>query len=477
MKIAFLAVVSCCCAIARSDDNELPPGYNRTFFVSEIFHKYGNPDYLTYEGFEHLLESLGLGRLKFDISHDVSLHKINGTFKEFHDELKLHKHNHSANSAVRNLTKRAVREYDKIPEALQRGKRCLTPQDLLSTYGLETSHGVVISRKGFVDMCPAIIYELDQKACRPEIAMIESPEEENERHLVWLYATLSILIMSVAGLLCILFVPVVVRDCYKPLLDFLIATGAGTLCGDALLHLLPHVLVHRYEVESKAQPILRGTFTLISVFLFFVIEILLKFMQTQKVLKTTINEELGKMITDQTEAQDKRRNSHHHYHSHQKNDAIASMVIIGDVLHNVTDGLSIGAAFASSISSGFASSIAIFSHELPHELGDYATLISSGMSKKKTLLYNILSSVFSFLGMIIGILLGEIKHASLWINAFTAGSFLYIALSDLVPEMKLSLAESGKPRTMIVHLSGLVCGGFIMFCVALFEENLEELLK
>lgn len=47
--------------------------------------------------------------------------------------------------------------------------------------------------------------------------------------------------MSVAGLLCILLVPAVVQDCYKPFLDFLIATGVGTLCGDALLHLLPHV--------------------------------------------------------------------------------------------------------------------------------------------------------------------------------------------------------------------------------------------
>lgn len=82
------------------------------------------------------------------------------------------------------------------------------------------------------------------------------------------------------------------------------------------------------------------------------------------------------MITDQREMQDNSNSGHQHFHGgHGKNNAIASMVIIGDVLHNVTDGLSIGAAFASSISSGFASSIAIFSHELPHELGKHTVYL------------------------------------------------------------------------------------------------------
>lgn len=125
--------------------------------------------------------------------------------------------------------------------------------------------------------------------------------------------------------------------------------------------------------------------------------------------------------------------THGHVHSPPKTfSAVAWMVVMGDGLHNFTDGMAIGAAFSNSISGGFSTAIAVFCHELPHELGDFAVLLKAGMSAKKAAYYNILSSVLSFLGMILGIWIGDTPEATAWVFAFSAGMFIYIALVDMV---------------------------------------------
>lgn len=125
--------------------------------------------------------------------------------------------------------------------------------------------------------------------------------------------------------------------------------------------------------------------------------------------------------------------THGHVHSPPKTlSAVAWMVIMGDGLHNFTDGMAIGAAFSNSIAGGFSTAIAVFCHELPHELGDFAVLLKAGMSAKKAVYYNVLSSVLSLFGMILGILLGDTPEASAWIFSAAAGMFIYIALVDMV---------------------------------------------
>lgn len=108
------------------------------------------------------------------------------------------------------------------------------------------------------------------------------------------------------------------------------------------------------------------------------------------------------------------------------------MVIMGDGLHNFTDGMAIGAAFSNNIAGGLSTAVAVFCHELPHELGDFAVLLKAGMSAKQAVYYNILSSVLSFVGMCVGIMIGDTPEASQWIFAVAAGLFIYIALVDMV---------------------------------------------
>ncbi|KAJ8307382.1 hypothetical protein KUTeg_015466 [Tegillarca granosa] len=126
-------------------------------------------------------------------------------------------------------------------------------------------------------------------------------------------------------------------------------------------------------------------------------------------------------------------NSHGHSHSVPSSiPALAWRVIIGDGVHNLCDGLAIGVAFANSVTGGISTSIAVLCHELPHEMGDFAVLLSKGMSVKQAILCNCISSVLSLIGMYIGILLGNFGQASLWIFVAVAGMFLYISLVDLV---------------------------------------------
>lgn len=129
--------------------------------------------------------------------------------------------------------------------------------------------------------------------------------------------------------------------------------------------------------------------------------------------------------------------SHTHGHVHSAPDSLSSvawMVIMGDGLHNFTDGMAIGAAFASGIAGGFSTSVAVFCHELPHEIGDFAVLLKAGMSAKQAMFYNILSSILCFFGCVLGIAIGHIDVANDWVFAAAGGMFIYIALVDMVSE-------------------------------------------
>lgn len=145
--------------------------------------------------------------------------------------------------------------------------------------------------------------------------------------------------------------------------------------------------------------------------------------------------------------------SHTHGHVHSPPDslsAVAWMVIMGDGLHNFTDGMAIGAAFSNNIAGGFSTALAVFCHELPHELGDFAVLLKAGMSAKQAVYYNVLSSILSFIGMIIGVLIGDTEEASAWVFACAAGMFLYIALVDMVNIINFNNISSYLTRNLFI---------------------------
>ncbi|NXI09073.1 S39A6 protein, partial [Irena cyanogastra] len=112
---------------------------------------------------------------------------------------------------------------------------------------------------------------------------------------------------------------------------------------------------------------------------------------------------------------------------------IVWMVVLGDGVHNLTDGLAIGAAFAHSLPSGLSTALAVLCHELPHELGDLAVLLRAGTAPRSVLLLNLLSALLSGLGAVAGVALGHSgTPLAPWLLTATAGVFLYVALADMV---------------------------------------------
>ncbi|CAI2737630.1 unnamed protein product, partial [Dicrocoelium dendriticum] len=133
------------------------------------------------------------------------------------------------------------------------------------------------------------------------------------------------------------------------------------------------------------------------------------------------------------------------------------------------------ASFAQSISGGLSTAVAVFCHELPHELGDFAVLLKTGMRIKEALFFNIVSSILSLFGMFAGIALGNVASASQWIFAVTAGTFIYIALVDMLPELSGAELRPGQTRIgqVVLQSTGLFTGVGIMLCIALFEEKIK----
>ncbi|KAL4623366.1 zinc transporter ZIP6-like, partial [Arapaima gigas] len=180
------------------------------------------------------------------------------------------------------------------------------------------------------------------------------------------------------------------------------------------------------------------------------------------------------------------QNHHPHSHSHSYSQqhfqeagvaTLAWMVIMGDGLHNFSDGLAIGAAFTEGLSSGLSTSVAVFCHELPHELGDFAVLLKAGMTVRQAILYNMLSAMMAYLGMATGILIGHYaENVSMWIFALTAGLFMYVALVDMMPEMLHNDAgEHGFSHCgyFLLQNAGILLGFCIMLLIAIFENKIQ----
>lgn len=173
----------------------------------------------------------------------------------------------------------------------------------------------------------------------------------------------------------------------------------------------------------------------------------------------------------------KKPQGHGHSHGSGTVAPVAYMIVFGDAVHNFIDGLSIGAAFSEKTLLGVSVALAVFCEELPHELGDFAILLNSGLSTRRALCYNFLSSISCYVGLVIGIVLGENTTANHWIFAIAGGMFLYISLTDMLPEMN-SVAESevcqefGEVKTFLLQNVGLILGYSIILIIAIYGSEI-----
>jgi zinc and cadmium transporter len=126
----------------------------------------------------------------------------------------------------------------------------------------------------------------------------------------------------------------------------------------------------------------------------------------------------------------------HHHHGHEGEDASKALIVVGDTAHNALDGIAIASAFLLSPATGVITTIAVAAHEIPQEIGDFGLLLSKGMSRKKVMLVNLFSALATTLFALITYALGSSERLPTgFMIGLSAGFLLYIAASDIIPEI------------------------------------------
>lgn len=132
----------------------------------------------------------------------------------------------------------------------------------------------------------------------------------------------------------------------------------------------------------------------------------------------------------------------HHHHQHENADPSKSLIIVGDTLHNALDGVAIAAAFLISVPTGIVTTIAVAAHEIPQEIGDFGLLLSKGMARAKVLWVNVMSALATTATAVVTYLLGSDEKLPVGLLlGLSAGFLLYVALSDVIPEIHESSSK------------------------------------
>lgn len=238
------------------------------------------------------------------------------------------------------------------------------------------------------------------------------------------------------GLLSVSMAALLAWRVQPKLIPVFVSFAVGALLGVVFLDLIPHIFESSKSYSASAGWILAGILG------FFVMEKLVLWRHSHDhgaALNLTVASGQQK-----THAAD-----HGHGHQHSKGEhgghASAWMVIIGDGFHNFTDGLAIAAAFVADVRLGILTSIAIIAHELPQELGNFLVLVHSGFSKRRALVWNLLSSLATLVGAVLAYFLLQAMES--YANIFlclAASSMIYVAIADLIPGLhrRTSLRDS-----------------------------------
>lgn len=161
---------------------------------------------------------------------------------------------------------------------------------------------------------------------------------------------------------------------------------------------------------------------------------------------------------------------HHHHATEIQPKPVGMLVTVGDTVHNFIDGVAIAGAFLIDIRLGIVTTLAVGFHEIPQEIADFVTMLKSGMTPRKAILLNLFSSLSALVGAIGTIIfVSRIEFLLPYLIAFSAGMFLYIALSDLLPELHHHEANHSEQWQ---HLLWFVLGIFLMAGVTMASERL-----
>jgi len=246
---------------------------------------------------------------------------------------------------------------------------------------------------------------------------------------VWLYSFASVLLVSLISLIGVFTLGIAV-DKLRKILIYLISFSAGALFGDAFIHLLPEI------IENGGFGFLSAIYILVGILIFFVLEKVIHWQHCHMPITKT------------------------HVHP------FAYMNLVGDSLHNFIDGLIIAGSYLASIPVGIATTFAVLLHEIPQEIGDFGVLIHGGFKRGKAIMLNFLTALVAVIGTIVALVLANyVSNIQQIIVPLAIGGFLYIAGSDLIPE----LHKETKVWISIGQIISFIFGILIMMSLLLLE--------
>lgn len=220
-------------------------------------------------------------------------------------------------------------------------------------------------------------------------------------------------------------------------LPHLVSFATGALLGAALLALIPHAVIG--AGSERVHEV--GIALIAGIALFFVLE---KFL-------------LWRHCHDDhcdTHTVGDHGHGHNPVHDDARRKASGSLVLVGDALHNVLDGVLIAAAFLTDVHLGIVTAVAIMAHEIPQEVGNFAVLLHSGVSRRRALALNLLTSLTAVIGGVVGYFALETAVRLLpFALAVAASSLLYVAVADLIPGLhRRTDARSGVMQVLLIGL-------------------------
>jgi zinc and cadmium transporter len=148
---------------------------------------------------------------------------------------------------------------------------------------------------------------------------------------------------------------------------------------------------------------------------------------------------------------------HCHTNDCEVHGTAASLVLVGDAFHNFVDGAMIGAAVLTSVPLGISTAIAVATHEVPQEVGDFAVLLHAGYSRRRALLLNLLSGASALAGAALAVLLVDaMPSLKPYLLCIAASSFLYIAMADLIPDLHSGRIAGSAFRQLLLVAAGVI---------------------
>lgn len=246
---------------------------------------------------------------------------------------------------------------------------------------------------------------------------------------IWVFTMVSVLIASVISLIGV-FTLSLNPDRVKKGLLFLVSFAVGGLFGDVFIHLLPE------SFEKLGANLTTSLYIILGFLIFFVLEKLIRW---------------------------------RHYNMHTSEEhvhPVVTMNLVGDAVHNLIDGMLIGASYTVSMSIGVTTTLAIILHEIPQEIGDFGILLHGGLSVRRALAFNFLSGLIAILGAIISLTIGRyVEGYTGALLPITAGGLLYVAGPDLIPELQ----QEVKISVSVGQFTSIVLGVGIMALLVLVE--------